>query len=406
MIGPTIGRYRIVEKLGEGGMGVVYRAEDTRLHRTVALKFLAPALVDNPEERQRLINEARTIASINHPNICTIYGIDELEGRTFIATEYVEGSTLRDRVLSGEIGIAKALRVATEIAEGLREAHSRDIVHRDIKSANIMINPAGQAVIMDFGLVRREEQMRPDEQFISGSTSAYMSPEQARGERVDQRTDIWSVGVVLYEMLAGELPFRGDYEQAVVYSIINQPPRDLVEARPGVPARVVEVVARALQKDPTDRFPSLDEFVGAVAGELDRITGARPVVATASRRRRGVGWATAVAAVVLVAFVTYRALRVDNAASNARVPIAVSDFDNTTGDPVLDGLSGMLITALEQPKLLSVVTRSRMFDLLKTMGRGNVEHIDESLRAYTIRRACISSAFSVSIPGSSARCNT
>src|SRR5262245_3601131 len=203
MIGQRIQHYQVTEKLGEGGMGVVYRAQDTRLNRAVALKFLHPAIVASPEDQQRLVHEARAAASLSHPHICTVYEINEHEGRTFIAMQFVEGSTLRDRVLSGRIETVDALRYLMQIADGLKQAHTRGIVHRDMKSSNIMITPEGRAVIMDFGLARPAGMGRVDERFSSRGTSAYMSPEQARGEAVDQRTDIWSVGVVVYEMMAG-----------------------------------------------------------------------------------------------------------------------------------------------------------------------------------------------------------
>ena len=225
MIGQRIQHYQITEKLGEGGMGVVYRAQDTRLNRAVALKFLHEAIVASPDDQQRLVHEARAAAGLSHPNICTVYEINEHDGRTFIAMQFVEGTTLRDRVLSGRIETVDALRYLIQIADGLEQAHKQGIVHRDMKSSNIMITPSERAVIMDFGLARPAGAGRTDERFSSRGTSAYMSPEQARGESVDQRTDIWSLGVVLYEMLAGQLPFRGDYEQAVVYSILNDPRR-------------------------------------------------------------------------------------------------------------------------------------------------------------------------------------
>ncbi len=376
MIGRTIHHYQITEKLGEGGMGVVYRAEDTRLHRTVALKFLHPALLSTPEDQQRLVAEARAAAGLAHPNICTIYEINEIDDKTFIAMQYVEGSTLRDRVLSGRIETADALRYLLQIADGLRQAHEKGIVHRDMKSSNIMITNTGRAVIMDFGLARPVEQGRVDERFTSRGTSAYMSPEQARGESVDQRTDIWSMGVVLYEMLAGQLPFRGDYEQAVIYSILNEGHRPIAEFRPGLPSAVVKIVETCLEKRREDRYQTLDELIAALRGALDDLTGVRR---RAPRRVRVAGVAALTALTLVAAFVAFDFLRARHAEGEVRVPIAVIDFDNDTDEPALDGLSGMLITALEQSRRLSVMTRSRMFDILKTLGHGDATGIDESL---------------------------
>ncbi|MCH7548697.1 MAG: serine/threonine protein kinase, partial [Candidatus Krumholzibacteriota bacterium] len=353
MIGKKVHHYQITEKLGEGGMGVVYKAEDTRLHRTVALKFLNQELVDDPVEQERLINEARSAASLNHPNICTIYEINEHDGRTFIAMEYVEGATLRDRVLSGRIDLHDALRYVIQIANGLKQSHEQGIIHRDIKSANIMINRAGQAVIMDFGLARQTGTIRTDERLSSGGTSAYMSPEQARGEGVDERTDIWSIGIVLYETLAGQLPFRGDYEQAVIYSILNETPKPVRDLRPDVPDDVLAIVERCLEKDPDDRHQKLEDLITDLRTALDRATGGRRVGEGVSlgpgRTRRGL---IAVPAAVLVGliglFLAYDFLKIEDAGSGVSVPVAVADIRNDTGDPTLDGLSGMLITALEQ----------------------------------------------------------
>jgi tetratricopeptide (TPR) repeat protein len=377
MIGRKIHQYQITEKLGEGGMGVVYRAEDTRLNRTVALKFLHPAIVARPEDQHRLVAEARAAAGLSHPNICTVYEINEVDGQTFFAMQFIEGTTLRDRVLSGRIETVDALRHLIQIADGLREAHDKNIVHRDMKSSNIMITPSGRAVIMDFGLARPAGHGRHDERFTSRGTSAYMSPEQARGEPVDQRADIWSLGVVLYEMLAGQLPFRGDYEQAVMYSILNEAHRPLGEFRPGLPPAVVKIVERCLAKDPASRYQTLDDLIAALRRVLDSMTGVGRV-ATRPSRMRLVGIASAAVLTLVAAFVAYDFLRGRIAGGQDRVPIAVIDFDNDTDEAALDGLSGMLITALEQSRRLSVMTRTRMLDVLETLGSENVARVDES----------------------------
>ncbi len=379
MIGQRIQHYQITEKLGEGGMGVVYRAQDTRLNRAVALKFLHPAIVASPDDQNRLVHEARAAAALSHPNICTVYEINEHEGRTFIAMQFVEGTTLRDRVLSGRIETVDALRYLIQIADGLKQAHEQGIVHRDMKSSNIMITPTSRAVIMDFGLARPAGSGRTDERFSSRGTSAYMSPEQARGESVDQRTDIWSLGVVLYEMLAGRLPFRGDYEQAVVYSILNEPHRPLGEFRPGVPPSVVKIVETCLSKNPGQRYQSLDALIIALRASLDEVTGGRRGNAGGRQRARMAALAAAAVLTVAAGFITYDFLRGRRAGGEARVPIAVIDFNNETDEAALDGLSGMLITALEQSRRLSVMTRSRMFDIAKTIGRGDATTIDEAL---------------------------
>jgi tetratricopeptide (TPR) repeat protein/tRNA A-37 threonylcarbamoyl transferase component Bud32 len=387
MIGQKILHFQITEKLGEGGMGVVFKAEDTKLHRTVALKFLSTVVTERPGEQERLVNEARAAAGLQHPNIGTIYEINEHNGQTFIAMSYIEGVTLRDKVLSSTIGVDEALKTALQIAQGLEHAHGRGLIHRDIKSANIMVDEARRAYIMDFGLARRHDQPKPDDVMSSGGTSAYMSPEQARGEEVDQRTDIWSLGVVLYEMLGGELPFRGDYEQAVRYSIVNEEPKPLAQLRPGVPEEVLAIIDKCMHKDPADRYQTVDDLSRELALVIDnRRKGRRPRGAGA-KQRRAISLPIAALVVMVAAFVVYDLFVSKPAGSDVRIPIAVIDFNNETDEPALDGLSGMLITALEQSRRLSVMTRTRMFDLLKVMGRDDIDRIDESLGQELCRQA-------------------
>jgi tetratricopeptide (TPR) repeat protein/predicted Ser/Thr protein kinase len=376
MIGRRIQQYEIREKLGEGGMGVVYRADDTRLGRAVALKFLHPSVLGSAEQSKRLLAEARAAAGLSHPNICTIYEINEGDGEAFIAMQFVDGTTLRDRVLSGHIQVDEALRILMQIAEGLAEAHRQGIVHRDMKSSNIMITRSGRAVIMDFGLARPSGPMRPEERFSSRGTSSYMSPEHSRGDAIDQRADIWSLGVILYEMLSGQLPFRGDYEAAVTHSILNDAPRPLGELRPGLPDDVARIVEHCLEKNAFARFQSLDELLVALRAAM------APPRADERRSwsRLRVASVAAVAVLTLAAALfTYDFFRGRQAGGEERVPIAVIDFNNDAHEPALESLSGMLITALEQSRRLQVMTRSRMFDILKTMGEKDATRIDESL---------------------------
>jgi dienelactone hydrolase len=265
MIGKTISHYHIVEELGQGGMGVVYKAEDTNLERTVALKFLPAAMTRDAGAKKRFIQEARAASALDHPNICTIHEVDETEdGTTFIVMGYYEGETLRERIERGPIDIEEALGIAAQIAEGLHEAHSQAIVHRDIKPANIMLTAKGQVKIMDFGLAKLRGQTIVTKEGTTLGTVAYMSPEQARGEGVDIHTDIWSLGVVLYEMVTGERPFKGDYEQAVIYSILNEKPKKASNIRKDISRNFENIILRALQKDPASRFESAREFLEAI----------------------------------------------------------------------------------------------------------------------------------------------
>ena len=224
MIGDVVSHYKILQKLGEGGMGVVYKAEDTKLHRFFALKFLPPYLLASEDERRRFVREAQASAALSHPNIATIFEIDESEAKIFIALEYIEGQTLAEKVTSGPLRLDDALSIAIQTCEGLQAAHEKGIVHRDIKSQNIMVTTKGQVKILDFGLAKLRGATVVTKVGAIVGTIGYMSPEQLQGKPVDHRTDIWALGVVLYEMIAGRRPFQGDYEEAVAYQITNQQP--------------------------------------------------------------------------------------------------------------------------------------------------------------------------------------
>ncbi len=276
MIGQTISHYRIVEKLGQGGMGVVYKAEDTKLERTVALKFLPPETIEGDEQdKARFINEARTAAALHHPNICTVFEIDEADGHLFISMAYVDGRELIELIKEGPLPIDRALSIATQVAQGLEEAHEHDVVHRDIKASNVMITGKGRALVMDFGLAKRSGRAALTKQGMSMGTIDYMSPEQARGGTIDQRTDVWSFGVMLYEMIAGERPFRADFEQAIVYSILNADPRPLTQVRSDVPEALDVIVGKCMAKNPADRYQSMGEVLEALR-ELQTELGISP----------------------------------------------------------------------------------------------------------------------------------
>ncbi|MDP3025037.1 MAG: serine/threonine-protein kinase [candidate division Zixibacteria bacterium] len=261
MIGKTISHYKILEKLGEGGMGVVYKAQDTKLDRIVALKFLPRNLLCDSEAKARFTHEAKAASALNHTNITTIYEIDEVEGECFICMEYIEGKNLKDRIESAPLKIAEAIGIALQIAEGLQEAHQKRIIHRDIKSANIMQTTRGQVKIMDFGLAKLAGQTRLTKTGATMGIFAYMSPEQAKGDKVDHRADIWSLGVVIYEMVTGQLPFKSEYEQAIVYSIMNEDAQPMTGLRVGVPMELEHIVAKALEKKKEDRYQRIDEML-------------------------------------------------------------------------------------------------------------------------------------------------
>jgi len=261
MIGRTISHYKILSQLGEGGMGVVYQAEDAKLERTVALKFLAPHLVQDREVRRRFEREAKAAASLDHPNVCTVYEIDEAEGKTFIAMAYVEGESLDQKIALGPLKLEEALDIAQQIAKGLEAAHKKGIGHRDIKPQNIMVGPNGHVTIMDFGLAQLAEASRLTRTDETVGTTAYMSPEQTQGSGTDHRTDIWSLGVVLYEMVTGLQPFQGHYDQAVMYSILNEEPEPITALRTGVPMLLEDHIGKALAKEPEDRYQHVGDLI-------------------------------------------------------------------------------------------------------------------------------------------------
>ena len=287
MIGQTVSHYKIIEKVGEGGMGEVYLAEDTKLKRQVALKFLPRQMTADPGAKERFEREAQAAAALNHPNIVTIHEIGEHEGQVFIALEYVEGQTLKDLISVGtaprgrpnlanrrraNTGVRpypsplapcpspRFLKSPSQLASGLAAAHAKDIVHRDIKPQNILVDKEGRVKILDFGLAKLKGISSLTKESSTLGTIHYMSPEQTMGKDVDQRTDIWSLGVVLFEMLTGKLPFNGDYDQAVIYSILNEEPKKATEIRQDIPPEFDRILEKALAKEPEDRYQHVDDL--------------------------------------------------------------------------------------------------------------------------------------------------
>ncbi|MCK4546377.1 MAG: protein kinase [Candidatus Eisenbacteria sp.] len=374
MIGKTISHYRILEKLGEGGMGVVYKAQDTKLDRTVALKFLPPDLTNDDDVLDRFRREAKAAAALNHPNIITIYEIAESEGHTYIAMEYVKGRSLeevmRDRRAIGQQGlpILEAVGIAAQISEGLEKAHRAGIVHRDIKPGNILVDQDGRVKILDFGLAKLRGVSKLTKEASTLGTVQYMSPEQTRGEEVDHRTDMWSFGCVMYEMVTGKLPFTGDYEQAVVYSILNEDPKPVTSLRSDAPSGFDQVTARALAKSPDDRY---DSFNG-VLEDLSSLTGISGLdqVAPASKSRKGsrrrrffLYPGIPVLLLVLIAL-TDRFGLFSGLSPPAKTidSIAVLPLENLSGDSeqeyFVDGMTEALITELSRIKALRVISRT------------------------------------------------
>ena len=278
MVGQTISHYKVVEKLGEGGMGVVYKAEDTSLARPVALKFLAARLVADEDVRKRFEREAKASAALNHPNICTVYEIAEADGHTFIAMAFLEGEGLDKKIEAGPLKIEDALDIAVQVAQGLDTAHARRIVHRDIKPANLMITGSGSKkliTIMDFGLAQLADRSKLTRENTTLGTVAYMSPEQTYGDAVDHRADIWSLGVMIYEMVTGQRPFRGHYDKAIMYSITSEEPEPMTSLRSGVPMELELLVNKALAKAPERRYQSTAEMAVDLESLGDKLKSAK-----------------------------------------------------------------------------------------------------------------------------------
>ncbi|MBI3112676.1 MAG: protein kinase [Ignavibacteriales bacterium] len=275
MIGQTVSHYKILEKLGEGGMGVVYKAQDLQLDRLVALKFLSSHLSGSEQDKARFVQEAKAAAALNHSNICTIYGIEEHHEQMFIAMEWVEGRTLKEKIGESPLLSEEIVSVALQVGEGLLHAHENGIIHRDIKPENIMLLRHGGAKIMDFGLAQIAGRSRVVSEGAVVGTIAYMSPEQVRGEKLDARSDIWSLGASLYEATAGRVPFPGQYEQAAMYLILNESPTPLATLVPEVPIKLQSIIEKALQKEPERRYQSVREMLEELRSFKEELTRAR-----------------------------------------------------------------------------------------------------------------------------------
>jgi len=371
VIGQTISHYKIVEKLGEGGMGVVYRAEDTKLKRTVALKFLSAQSLGTPQEKTRFVHEAQAAAALDHPNVCTVHEIDEAEGQTFIAMAYIEGQSLREKIASGPLKLEAALDVAIEVAQGLQEAHEKGIVHRDIKSGNIMLTARGQAKITDFGLARLAGGTKVTKTGTTVGTVAYMSPEQARGEAVNHTSDIWSLGVVAYEMLTGRLPFEGEHEQAVTYQVVHETPEPITALRTGVPMELERIVNKALAKNPGERYQHIDEMLIDMKAVKKQVESGELITGHTKKRpqkRKSVFWIGGVAVVVVSLIVVGLYLRADKKESIES--IAVLPLDDLSGDPereyFVDGMTDALIAELHKIGALHVISRTSVMRYKET----------------------------------------
>ena len=408
MIGQTISHYRIEEKLGEGGMGVVYKARDTKLDRTVALKFLPSQFGTDDEEKKRFINEAKAASALDHNNICSIYSIEETDGGDlFIVMAYYEGMSLKEKIEQGPLPLKDAVQYSIQIASGLQKAHEKDVIHRDLKPENLFITDDNQVKIIDFGLAKAAQRTMLTKSGTTLGTMPYMSPEQAQGSTVDHRTDIWSLGVVIYEMVTGQRPFKSEYDTALVYSIVNEDPEPVTGLRSGVPMELERIINKCLEKDSEERYQQTDDLIVDVRKvERELSSGVRSKAAISNQaeipetssadkdsssgdrlvKHTIQPWMYGIPVIVILLLVLYFYLPDRTSPHEFDNSIAVLPFENMSPDPddafFADGVHDDIIIQLSQIGGIQPIARSSVIDY--DVDNRNLQQIADELNVATV----------------------
>lgn len=400
MIGTSISHYQILEKLGEGGMGVVYKAIDTNLDRTVALKFLPSHVSADDIEKKRFINEAKSASALDHPNVCTVFAIEETDdGNLFIVMAYYDGFDLNKKIEKGPLPLQEVIELSVQMAAGLQKAHEKGIIHRDLKPANIFITAEGTVKIIDFGLAKAANHGMLTKTGSTLGTYPYMSPEQAQGEKADHRTDIWSVGIVIFEMITGLRPFKSEYESALIYSILNEDPPHVTSLRTGVPMELERIVNKCLEKNPADRYQRLEDLIVDLKRAERELSGGTKTVLTPSSSPKAIPAQTepvqnrtktlmfsVIGLLALITAIYFFTSEKPAVSQQIARSIAVLPLENLSPDPedayFTAGIHEDIIIQLSQIADLQVIARSSV--LAYAAGQRNIQNISNELGVQSV----------------------